>query len=237
MLKVTICDDNPTENSYLSGLVQKWAAERGHHIRMSNFGCAESFLFAYEDDKSVDILLLDIQMKEMDGMELAREIRRENSTVQIAFITGFPDYMAQGYDVSAVHYLMKPVKEDKLLSALDKAVENLGQKSDTVLLDIGGESVLLPVDTIIYAEALDHFLDIHTTGEKLTIKMPMYKLAEKLDFISCHRSYLVNPLFIQKITRTEVILDTGQTLPLSRRLYGDVNKAMLQYIAKGRVKK
>ena len=72
MINIAICDDECAEINYLTALVRKWAAARGVTVRLSDFESAESFLFACEDNKSVDILLLDIQMKEMDGVELAR---------------------------------------------------------------------------------------------------------------------------------------------------------------------
>jgi len=232
VFNIIICDDNPAESAFLSNLVQKWADVNVMDIRLLSFESAEAFLFAYEDNKNVDILLLDIQMKKMDGMALARKIREENSTVQIAFITGFADYMAEGYDVSALHYLMKPVNEAKLFETLERAVKNLEKTVPVVSLEINGETVILPTGDIVYIEAIDHFLDIHTANDKITVKMQLYKLEESLmhDFIHCHRSYVVNMKFIHKITRTEVILDSGAVLPLSRRLYSGVNKAMMMYI-------
>jgi len=235
MIHITICDDEATEVAYLGKLVQKWADKRMESLCLSTFESAESFLFAYEDDKSTDILLLDIQMKNMDGMALAKELRKENKSAQIAFITGFPDYMAQGYEVSALHYLIKPVSEDKLFEVLDRAIENLAKPQKSILL----ENEIVQEDSIIYIEALDHFLDVHTSEGVITVKMPLYQLSEKLtetEFIRCHRSYIVNLRYIRKITRTDIALDSGQLLPLSRRLYDTVNKAMLKYLAGSAIK-
>ncbi len=83
MTNIAICDDERADIAYLTTLVQKWGATRGIACACHSFESAESFLFAFEDDKSIDILLLDIQMKEMDGMTLARLIRRDDETVQI----------------------------------------------------------------------------------------------------------------------------------------------------------
>lgn len=132
-INITLCDDECAEVIYLATLVRKWAAERGVDVRLSDYESAESFLFAYEDDKMVDILLLDIQMKSIDGVELARQIRKHNETMQIIFITGYPDFIAEGYDVSALHYLMKPVNGDKLFKVLDKAAER-SKKVERILL-------------------------------------------------------------------------------------------------------
>lgn len=234
-INIAICDDERTEIIYLSEFVRKWAAGRGISLRISDYESAEKFLFTYEDDKAVDILLLDIQMKTMDGVELARRIRKDNEAVQIIFITGYPDFIADGYDVSALHYLMKPVKEDKLFEVLDRAVKSLTKQKRAILLNIDGGSLRILIDEIIYVEALDHFLEVQAAGQKYTVKMPLYELERKLtgNFIHCHRSYIVNLSYIRKITRTEVVLDSGQILPLSRRLYANVNKAMMKYLTGG----
>ena len=83
------------------------------------------FCLHYAEHKDYDILLLDIEMEGMDGISLAKKLRQENDQVQIVFVTGFPDFMAQGYEVSALHYLLKPLEEEALCRVLDRAAANL----------------------------------------------------------------------------------------------------------------
>ena len=129
-LKIAICDDEKKQIEYITSLVSKWSTSNAHSCEIRTFASAESFLFEYEDDKAYDILLLDIEMGNMNGVELAKNIRRSNDTVQIIFITGFPDFIAEGYDVSALHYLVKPVSVDKLRAVLDKATMNLAKAEE-----------------------------------------------------------------------------------------------------------
>ena len=124
-LRIAICDDSAADRDYLAGLARRWAGQRLHTVQLALYPSAESFLFAYAEDKTVQILLLDIEMGQMDGVTMARTLRKDNDGVQIIFITGYSDYIADGYEVEALHYLMKPVDESKLFSVLDRAADKL----------------------------------------------------------------------------------------------------------------
>ena len=94
----------------------------------------------------------------MDGVSLARMIRRENETIQILFLTGYSDYIAEGYEVAALHYLVKPVKEEKLFSVLDRALDKV-RKNETVLnLTSGGELVRIPIHQLRYADVMGNYV-------------------------------------------------------------------------------
>ena len=125
--RVAIVDDSNIDAEYVQSILKAWAQDRQAVVQAQQFVSAENFLFHHADDKAWDILLLDIEMGAMDGVSLAKKIRQENELVQIVFITGFPDFMAEGYEVSALHYLMKPVAKEKLFAVLDKAAVNLGK--------------------------------------------------------------------------------------------------------------
>ncbi|BBH23253.1 DNA-binding response regulator [Paenibacillus baekrokdamisoli] len=228
---IAICDDEQIEVKYLSMLVNKWAAANGRIAVMDTFESAEAFLFRYAENKSFDILLLDIEMGGMNGVELAQHIRHDNESVQIVFITGFPDFIAQGYEVSALHYLMKPVSEVKLFAVLDKASKNLNKIERAIMLNIGGESVRIPVSSIICVEAAAHSVLITTTADPYDAKQSISEILNMLgdSFIRCHRSYIVGLKYIKRITKTDVILDNGMAIPLSRRSYDEVNQAFIKF--------
>ena len=231
MVNIAICDDERAEVSYLAALVRKWAATRGVAVRLSGYDSAESFLFTYEDEKAVDILLLDIQMKEMDGVELARQIRRDNETLQIVFVTGYPDFIAEGYDVSALHYLMKPVNADKLFEVLDRAISRIHKSPRTITFPKTGGDIKLNADDIVYAEVLSHIVSLYLVNGKEDFPMRISDMENLLGdgFFKCHRSYIVSMKYVRRVTKTAMRLNDGREIPLSRSLYDAANQAFIKY--------
>ncbi len=225
---IAICDDAEIDRENLGGLVLRWAEASGNRVRVDGFPSAESFLFAYAEKKDYDILLLDIEMGAMDGVTMAKRLRRENDTVQIVFITGYSDYIAEGYDVAALHYLMKPVDEEKLFSVLDRAAERLAKNERVLNLELGGEMARVPIYQIRYAEVLGNYVTVHALTD-YTVKMTLGRLEEQLDerFYRVGRSALVNLTQISRVTRSQIVLAGGDTVPLPRGAYEGVNRAII----------
>lgn len=229
--RVAIVDDSTVDAEFVHAILNDWALRRQVPVQAELFSSAESFLFRYAEDKDWGILLLDIEMGAMDGVTLAKRVRRDNESVQIVFITGFADYIAEGYEVSALHYLMKPVRQDKLFAVLDRAAAALQKKDPVILLPVGGETLRLPVSQVQYAEAFSHSVAIVTGTDTLQVKMPISEIEKLLGegFVRCHRSYLVGLKHIARLSRTEVILDSGKALPLSRSAAPLVHQAFISY--------
>lgn len=231
--RVAIIDDSNIDAEYVRGILKAWAQERQAVVQAERFRSAESFLFRYAEDKAWDILLLDIEMGAMDGVTLAKRVRQDNESVQIVFITGFADHIAEGYEVSALHYLMKPVRRDKLFAVLDRGAAAMGKAERAVLLPVGGETLRLPVSRVQYVEAFSHTTAIVTGDGAFQVKMPISEVEKLLGegFVRCHRSYLVGLKHISRLSKTEVILDNGKALPLSRSAAPLVHKAFISYYA------
>lgn len=229
--RFAICEDNDADAQYFCACVSSWAGQKGVTIQAEIFSSAESFLFRYEEDKNYDVLLLDIEMGQTDGVTLAKQIRSTNDDVQIIFITGFPDFMAEGYEVSALHYLMTPVSEEKLSDVLDRALERLGKHEKYVLLHVDEQKMRIPVSAIICVEVFSHVCVIKTCSEQLHVKYSISELEDMFgnDLVRCHRSYLVNPKFIKSITKKEIRLDNNETVPISRSSYQAVNQKFIEY--------
>ena len=235
MLNIAVCDDESIEIEYLTSLTNQWATMTETAVKISDFSSAEAFLFKYEEDKSFDIILLDIQMNAMDGFELAQKIRESNNDVQIVFITGFTDYMARGYDVAALNYLLKPVKKEKFFDVMSKAKERLNKVEKFVLFWVDNESIRINLNDIIYIEAFGHSSSVVCKNSEYNVKMPISDIEKMLDksFVHCHRSYIANIRHISKITKTDVVFDNGKTIPVSRRMYNEVNGGFIRYYKGG----
>lgn len=227
-LRIAICDDSAADRDYLAGLARRWAGQRLHTVQLALYPSAESFLFAYAEDKTVQILLLDIEMGQMDGVTMARTLRKDNDGVQIVFITGYSEYIADGYEVEALHYLMKPVDENKLFSVLDRAADKLCRNEQVLTLELSGETVRLPVYQIRYAEVQGNYVTVHAKSD-CTAKMTLSELETRLDdsFFRLGRSALVNLGYVARVTKTAVTLNDGSVLPLPRGAYDRINRAII----------
>ena len=229
MTHIAICDDEQIERNYLSGLVKNWAINRDISISINDFSSAEGFLFSSED-KAFDILLLDIEMEGMDGVTLAKKIRLSNKEIQIIFITGYMEYIADGYDVEALHYLLKPVSEEKLATILDRAISKLASNEKALFINQSGENIRIPLGEIRYLEVFHNYVTIHA-ADSYKVKKTLGALEKDLDsrFFRAGRSYIVNLRFVRKSTKSEVHLADGTVIPMSRGLYAALNRAIIEH--------
>lgn len=225
---IAVCDDSITDRQYITNILTEWAALAGHSVCVSEFASAEQFLFEYEDKSDYDILLLDIEMGAMDGVAMAKQLRKNNDTVQIIFITGYSDYISEGYEVAALHYLMKPVKKEKLFEVLYRATEKLLKNEKILNLEIGGEMVRVPVYQIRYVDVLGNYVTVHAQSD-ITVKRTLGELEKQLDerFYRVGRSSIVNLTQISRVTKTEIKLMDGTAIPLPRGAYEGINRAII----------
>ena len=226
--KIAICDDEQKDRDFVAALSCRWAGQRGNTVELTEFSSAEQFLFCYGEQSDYDILLLDIEMGQMDGVQLAKQLRQKNETIQIVFVTGYSDYISEGYEVAALHYLMKPVDAAKLFAVLDRAAEKLRRNEKFLTLELSGETVRLPVYQIRCAEVQGNYVTVHARAD-YTVKMTLSELETRLDdnFFRLGRSALVNLGCVARVTRTAVTLTDGSTLPLPRGAYERINRAII----------
>ncbi len=229
--RIILCDDSPDAVEDISAMVQAWSEQTRNPVRLYPFPSAEAFLFHYAEDRSCDILLLDVEMKAVSGIDLAREIRKTDRRAEIIFITSHAEFWDAGYEVDALHYLTKPVSPEKLWTVLTKAASILAEESPSVLFACDAGTVRLKEEDILYIESSLHYLTVHTATDTYTLKESLSAFENRLStgFFRVHRSYLASLRHITRISRTSVILRGGVELPLSRGNYDAVNRAYIEF--------
>ncbi len=175
-------------------------------------------------------------MKNMNGMELAKKLRGRGADSAIIFVTGIPDYASEGYEVGAVRYILKPVKEEVLKSLLDSVWKERQKKTeDFFVLGQGADLEKISFEKIIYIEARGHYVFLKGSDFEREWKAGFAETAAAFEgkgFFCLRRGLLVNLAHVEKITRTDCLLDNGETLPVARGAYKELNDAFIEFFKK-----
>ena len=228
MLRICYVEDEKAQELALRSLIGSWPGEAA----LTVYASAEGFLFEHEAACPFDLLILDIQLTEgLSGMDLARKVRAADSRVAIIFLTNDPEYVFAGYEVAAARYFMKPVTAAQLYPLLDELDKAQPQEKQYWIFSADGEKVKLDVAEIQVVEVMKHHIHVSTAAESYETKMSLAEAQQALGgaaFVSPHRSYLVQLNKIRRITRSSVIMENGQEVPLSRSKYKEINEAFIK---------
>lgn len=237
-MRIAICDDEVAQLKLLESYVKAWGKEQKEVVEVCKYERAEHFLFQWEEQQNMDILLLDIEMPGMDGMTMAKKLREKKDSIQIIFISGNSEYALEGYEVEPVTYLLKPVSSEKLYAALNRAVGRIGRTEPVLLVEEAGGKVRIPVKEILYLESEGHDTMIKTENGIFRCKKGIQEMEQMLadvgagtrgGFCRIHRSYLISMGAVLRITRKEVELQDYTRLPIARGKWEMVNQAYLAY--------
>lgn len=232
MLRFAIVEDEAVQARLLETLLTRWARRQEDAIQVSHYASAEAFLFEWEEPAAYTALLLDIQMPGMDGMSLARKLRSHGEQAPILFITGDAGHMAEGYDVSALHYLLKPVDEAKLFACLDRVASQQAAPETFLLVDTPDGPCRIAQKDLLWAEALGHKVSLHMLQGEIHTTTPLTAIEAALSpeaFIRCHRAYIAGLRHIARLDKSSLHMDNGACLPISRRLHAQVMQAFIAY--------
>lgn len=243
VLHIVICDDDKKQTKLLQEWVEQWAVEGKRQVQIDTCFNAEQFFFLYEDNRDTDILLLDIEMPGMNGVELARKLRQGDEETQIIFTTGNRDYVFEGYELDAVSYLLKPFDSKALTACLEKAYKRLAVKEPVLFAETEAGTVKIKYHNIVAFESRGHGTIVYheyQNGDKTSahLKVGIHELEERVKederFFKCHRSYLLNLQHIERIGKKEVTMDDGSLLPIARGKWEELNCACLRFYRKGK---
>ena len=218
MISIGICDDEaPTRRALRTPLERKLQL-LGISYRILEYDSGEA-LFSHPEREYLDILFLDIEMKQMNGMETAKNLRKRNSHTLLIFVTAYPDFVFQGYEVHAFHYILKPYEEHKIQAVLEQALEELGRDREPYFtLERKSGILKIPLKKVL-AFSSDRrkvviFLndgsrpDFYGTLDEVESGLPDY-------FVRCHNRHLVNLNFVSALEKDRCICGALQ-FPVSR---------------------
>ncbi len=231
MLRIVLCDNDPEDLRSYEEKIRGAVADLIPDFEIITYRTPESLLFAIDDIRDLaDVMVLDIRMPRTDGIELAKKLRKAGYKNDIIFLTQSEDDMLRAFDVGALNYIVKgKTSRERAAFVIRQAIRSsLEKRSRNLLLEIGGEIRSIPVEDILYIEVRDHLILVHLEkGGLFSFNSTMNRLEEKLrsyGLIRVHRSFLVPLRRVSSLDSSEVVLDSGDRVPVSRGRYKDVKK-------------
>ena len=232
-LKIAVCDDVKADLLEITELTTEILQEAGIAHSIAGYESGKSLLQDIRNGAQFHLLLLDVLMDELDGMELAAQLRKQQDKTAIVFISINREMALRGYEVSAQRYLAKPLEREKLKEALLHCYEGRqGQKE--ILLPTERGQYRISLSDVQFVEAFDRGTRFVLANEKVECRLKFGEVEEMLpapSFIRCHRSYLVNLSGIRYIRPYEFTLKSGQAVPISKGRFSEIYKKFVDYLA------
>lgn len=232
MINITICDDDKNILEYLNKLLGK-IIKIDYRI--------ENFTSGYDLENyiknivygNVQIVIIDIDLKDHLGIDIVKSIQSIYPHIKIIFMTGYVGYVEDIFEVDALYYLAKPIKEDKLKKSLDKALEAIeSDKGKVVNLSMKGKVISLDLNKICYMESQLRIVIIHGDDFEQTVYKKLKEIENILpvNFIRCHQSYIVNIDKVEKLTSNYFLINNGAKVPISQSKYKSTKEKFLEYL-------
>ena len=229
-LQLAVCDDEPAFCDHIIEWVQEILRQEGIEADIERFNSAHSLLERIEAGAAFSILLLDVMMEGMDGMELAAALRTQGRKTPIIFISSNREMALRGYEVAAARYLAKPLNREKLREALLHCCGMLGAGGELLLPAIDGHR-RIQATSIMYAETYGRGIRITLKDGQFESRMKISELAAMLSssqYVFCHRTILVNLDSVTCIRYCELELKNGARLPISKYRLTDLRAQLLR---------
>ena len=234
MIKFAICDDEPAMVRQLAGYLARYLEE--HEVTaysVSNFSSGRALLEAAD---GFDVIFLDIQMEEPDGMETARLLRGQGNHSLLVFVTVLMELVFDAFQVEAYDYLTKPLDAARFARTMDRVLQTLEQRTAaSIVIQQGSGCEVVPLSDVVYCEVLGRKVYLHKADGTIT---GYYDRLEQLErrvdgrFFRCHRSYLVNLDHVRGCQAGQVLLSQGERIPVSRLRERDLTGALLLHMKK-----
>ncbi len=228
-MKIAICDDQMAMHTELKKHLENYAQKRNLIMIYNDYTNGFDLISSQNE---YDIIFMDYQMAEIDGLETARQIRKKNTDTTIIFLTSFPDIVFDTFEVNAYRFLVKPIDDARLEAALDSYLSD-NDESNFILIKTDESNQKININDIIYIEASDKYCNIRTNEGTVLFKKTLSEIEKILPedkFFRCHRTYLVGFRHIVSHTSTDVLFDNKEKALISRVKLPPFKKAFTNYI-------
>ena len=232
MYKVAICDDESIIRKDLCRLCTEVLNFKGIEYNITPFGSGEALENSIETGNSFDLIILDIELTDRNGINLAREMRKKNDMTSIIFVSSHETYLRDGYSIQPIHFLIKPVDFNMLYTAISADLR-INHNTSQIPLNFKNKSHTINTSDIIYIEIMGHSLYIHTEKGKTAFRQTMTEIERMLPgefFCRCHNSYIVNLRYIDEFSKNEIYLNNGTVLPIGRKYCDNFQRKFIRYM-------
>ena len=230
-MKISILDDDPQVTKLLKTYAQQFGSENHRQMIIDTFHHPNDFLTYYPKD--VDLIIMDIDMPGLNGIETAKELRRIDPAVALMFVTNMAQFALQGYEVDAMDYVIKPISYGDFAMKMQKALRYLAQNHKEKMTIQSKEGVVnLNVMDILYIEVIRHNLIYHTVFGDFTergVMKEVEQVLESVHFIRCNHHYLVNLKYVSAISGNALFLG-NEALTISRNKKKSFMDAFTKYV-------
>ncbi|MEA5083226.1 MAG: LytTR family DNA-binding domain-containing protein [Lachnospiraceae bacterium] len=231
-MHIGICDDCKKDIELLTRYIEQYIDTLHLDYTLSTFESGEDFLESIPT-KKYDMVFLDIYMKEKTGVETARILRKTDQSCLIIFTTSSLDHALDGFEVGAVHYLVKPLSYEDVQIGLNRCKQLFAQAEKYIEVKTGRVITPILIKDIVFAEVYGNTVLIHTNSEEIKAYISLDELAKLLPadiFLRCHRSYVVNMNFISSQDGSDFILKSGTKIPIPKKEIQLMRKYYTDYL-------
>ena len=230
-VRIAIVEDDPADMALLTENLRRYASEHGLRFDLAAFSDGEDLVTGYSAD--YDLILMDIEMRFMNGMRTANAVRALDGEVPIVFVTNAPQYAIEGYKVRALDYMLKPISWFSFSESLSRALQYLRSREDkTITVALKDGKTRLNVDRICYVEVQDHQLIYNTRDGRYVSKGAIRDVENELtapQFFRCNRCYIVNLKYVETLRGGDVVVN-GDVIQVSRRQRKGFMDALNEYM-------
>lgn len=231
LIRIAIVEDEPTERDRIKVYLEEIAQEDQTQFDIEQYSSGMAFVM--RGMKDYDLVLMDIDMPNLNGIETAKALRKVDQSATLIFVTNMAQYAISGYEVNAVDFILKPVNRYSFAIKIKRAISRTAKKNDNAIqIKMDGTIFLVHMYQIMYLEVDGHYVIFHTTQgdykEYTTLKLAQKRINSS-HFVQCNQSFLINMKYIESVSRESVTVG-GTVIYISRKMKTEFMNAVLDFL-------